>query len=327
MRQISIGRLKGRFVVSWKSDEGRRKRFRLEALSRKEAEAEAIDVFRRESISATGETVEALWTLYLNERQGRAIVKSMSSTVKAMAPMFGSLRPDQITVEHCRDYDAKRRLAGIRQGTVWTELRPLRNVLNLAAKKGLSERAPFIELPQKPAPRERHLTRDEAKALLAAEAQPHILLAIRVMLSTAARVGAVLDLTWDRVDLERRRINLRTEGVGPRKGRAVVPINDTLYAELVKAKGQNMTEYVIEWNGKPVRSIRKGFGVAVKSAGLKDVTIHTLRHSAAVMMVEAGTSMDEVAQYLGHSNPSITFKTYARFSPSHLRAASKALEF
>lgn len=147
------------------------------------------------------------------------------------------------------------------------------------------------------------------------------------MLSTAARMGAVLDLTWDRVDLERRRINVWTEGVGPRKGRAVVPINDTLYVELVKAKGQNMTEYVIEWDGKPVRSIRNGFGVAVKSAGLKDVTIHTLQHSAAVMMVEAGTLIDEVAQYLGHSNPSITFKTYARFRPPHLRAASKALEF
>jgi integrase len=84
---------------------------------------------------------------------------------------------------------------------------------------------------------------------------------------------------------------------------------------------------VIEWNGKSVLSIRKGFGVAVKSARLRDLTIQTLRYSAAVMMVEAGTSMDEVAQYLEHSNPSITFKTYVRFSLSHLRAASKALEF
>ncbi|QBX34624.1 site-specific integrase [Paracoccus liaowanqingii] len=327
MRQISIGRLKGRFVVSWKSDDGRRKRFRLEALSRKEAEAEAIDVYRRETITTSGETVEALWKLYLNEREGRAIVKSMSSTVKAMMPFFGALRPDQITVEHCRDYDARRRLAGIKQGTVWTELGHLRIVVNWAVKKGLIERAPFIELPQKPAPRERHLTRAEAGALIRAEAQPHIILAIRLMLSTAARVGAILDLTWDRVDLERRVINLRTEGTGPRKGRAVVPINDTLLAALVEAKGQGMTDHVIEWNGKPVQSIRKGFGVAVRSVGLKDVTIHTLRHSAAVMMVEAGTSMDEVAQYLGHSNSSITFKTYARFSPSHLRAASRVLDF
>lgn len=327
MRQINIGRLKGRFVVSWKADDGRRKRFRLEALGRKEAEAEAIDVYRRETVSVSGETLESLWGLYLNERQGRPIVKSMSSTTKAMLPDLGALRADQITVEHCREYNAKRRLAGIKQGTVWTELGHLRIVLNWAAKKGLIERAPHIELPQKPAPRERHLTRDEAAALIHAEAQPHIKLAIRLMLSTAARVGAILDLTWDRVDMERRRINLRAEGTGPRKGRAVVPINDTLLAALSEARRAAMTDYVIEWNGKPVRSIRKGFGVAVASAGLKDVTIHTLRHSAAVMMVEAGTPMDEVAQYLGHSNPSITFRIYARFSPSHLRAASKALEF
>ena len=327
MRQINIGRLKGRYVVSWKGDDGRRRRFRLEALSRKEAEAEAIDVFRRETVTASGQTVEALWKLYLNERQGRPIVKSMSSTVKAMSRPFGALRPDQITVEHCREYDISRRSAGIRQGTVWTELGHLRIVLNWAEKKGLIDRAPHIELPQKPAPRERHLTRAEALSLLNAEAQPHILLAIRLMLSTAGRVGAILDLTWDRVDMERRRINLRSEGTGPRKGRAVVPINDTLYEKLAEARLAAQTEFVIEWNGKPVRSIRKGFGVAVRSAGLKDVTIHTLRHSAAVMMVEAGTPMDEVAQYLGHSNPSITYKVYGRFSPSHLRKASKALEF
>lgn len=327
MREIKIGRLNGRYVVSWPTDDGRRKRFRLAALSRKEAEAEAIDRYRRETVTAKGQTVAALWQLYVEEREGRPIVKSMSSTVKAMMPDIGLLRPDQISVEHCREFAAKRALAGIRQGTIWTELGHLRIVMNWAAKKGLIDRAPYIELPQKPAPRERHLSRDEARALMNAQAQPHITLAITLLLTTAARVGAVLDLTWDRVDLERRIINLRSEGTGPRKGRAVVPINDTLLAKLLEAKAARQTDHVIEWNGKPVKSIRKGFGVAVADAGLKDVTIHTLRHSAAVMLVEAGRPMEEVAQFLGHSNPSITYRVYARFSPSYLRKSSSALEF
>lgn len=52
-----------------------------------------------------------------------------------------------------------------------------------------------------------------------------------------------------------------------------------------------------------------------------------LRHSAAVHMAEDGVSMDEIAQYLGHSNVTVTRSTYARFSPDFLRQAASALEF
>lgn len=44
-------------------------------------------------------------------------------------------------------------------------------------------------------------------------------------------------------------------------------------------------------------------------------------------MAEAGVTMDEIEQYLGHSSPATTFKTYARFLPDYLRKAASALEF
>jgi len=56
------------------------------------------------------------------------------------------------------------------------------------------------------------------------------------------------------------------------------------------------------------------------------VTPHTLRHTAAVWLAEAGTPMPEIATYLGHSDSRITERVYARFSPGYLRKASKALE-
>ena len=71
----------------------------------------------------------------------------------------------------------------------------------------------------------------------------------------------------------------------------------------------------------------KGFAAAVKRAGLDDVTPHDLRHTAAVWMAEAGASMAEIAQVLGHSDERITYRVYARFSPDHLRRAMTALEF
>jgi integrase len=43
-------------------------------------------------------------------------------------------------------------------------------------------------------------------------------------------------------------------------------------------------------------------------------------------MAEKGIPMAEIAQYLGHTNPMITYKVYARYSPDYLSTAASALE-
>lgn len=191
----------------------------------------------------------------------------------------------------------------------------------------LIPQAPHIERPPKPAPRERYLTRAEINRRLAAECQPHIRLDILLLLTTAGRVGAVLDLTWQRVDLQRGQVNLRRDQIGPRKGRAIVPINNTLRAALLVARQAAFSDHVVEWAGGSVPSIRKGFAKAVSNAGIEGVTLHVLRHTAAVHMAEAGVPMEEINQYLVHSNVQITSSVYARFSPQHLSRAAEALNF
>lgn len=327
MREYRIGRLKGRFVVTWREDDGHRRRYRLDALTAKEAEAEALDVIRRETTPAGGNTISTIWQAYLREREGRPIATTMGYTGKAVLDHFGAFRPDQVIAQHSRDYAAKRMAAGISQGSVWTELGHLRTALLWAAEVGMIDRAPVIERPQKPAPKERYLTRAEIERLLAVEMAPHIRLAIILMLTTAGRVGAVLDLTWTRVDFERSQINLRSDAIGPRKGRAVVPMNSTLRAALQDARQAALTEFVVEWAGKRVASIRTGFNAAVKAAGLEDVSPHVLRHTAAVHMAEAGVPMSKISQYLGHSNTMVTERVYARFAPGHMADAAAVLEF
>lgn len=324
---MRIGRLNGKFVVTWIDEDGSRRRYRLASTDIKSAEAEGRDVFRRESARPSGHLINDLFGLYRAEKAGRPIAETVGYTGKALLAHFGQMRPDQITVDDCRGYTAARLAQMKSKGTIWTELGHLRIVCRWAEKSGLIARVPNIELPQKPAPKERYLTDPEISRLMAADAEPHIRLAILLMLTTAARVGAVLDLTWDRVDLKRGQINLRVDQAGPRKGRAVVPINATLMAALSSATERAMSDYVIEWSGRPVRSIRTGFNKTVANAKLASVTPHTLRHTAAVRMAAAGIPMHKIAQYLGHSNTSVTERTYARFSPDHLADAAAALEF
>lgn len=324
-----IGRLNGRFVVSWWID-GARRRHRLAALSRAAAEAEAIDVIRRETAPRPGATVGSMWTTYRAEKEGRRAAVAMGHEWKAMEPHFAHLRADQITTEVCRAYVERRRATkakgkttGVQDGAIWTELGRLRSVLRWA----LGEAAPKVERPPKPAPKERYLTHAEIGRLLDAPAPLHIKTAIYLMLATAARVGAVLDLEWSRVDFTREQINLRVSDTGPRKGRAIVPMNEDLRAVLQTAREAAVSDHVIEWAGQRVANIKTGFNAAVKAAGLDGVSPHVLRHTAAVHLVEAGIPIVEVAQMLGHSNPSITFSVYGRFSPTHLRKAANVLNF
>jgi integrase len=105
-----------------------------------------------------------------------------------------------------------------------------------------------------------------------------------------------------------------------------VPVNDTLLPVLQGALQGALTPFVVEYAGKPVGSIKKAFATACGQAGLVDVSPHVLRHSAACAMIEAGVTFAEVAQFLGHSSPSVTFNVYARYSPEYLANAAKALE-
>lgn len=320
--EYRIGRLNGGFVVTWWSD-GKRRRYRLAAQSREAAASEALTIIRRERAKASGETIGDMWQAYREEKTGRRIAVTMDFEWRVMEPFFGNLRPDQVTVAHCRAYAAARKQMGKQDGTIWTELGHLRTVL----RRYLGDRAPRVERPSKPPPKDRWLTEAEIGKLLAVPKAHHIQLAILLMLATAGRIGAILELTWERVDLERGILNLRATETGPRKGRAVVPINAGLMAALTRAREVAQTRYVIEWAGGPVKSIKTGFKRACDDAKLADVSPHTLRHTAAVHLVASGAPMTKISQYLGHSSIHVTERVYARFAPDHLREEAAILDF
>jgi integrase len=155
---------------------------------------------------------------------------------------------------------------------------------------------------------------------------PHVKLFVLLALHTAGRPSSILDLTWDRVDFANHRIHLdNPERDRTPKGRATVPMAKDLMLPLLEAHRYAQTKYVIEWGAKQVASVKKGIQGATHRAGLKGVTPYVLRHTAAVWMAEGGVPMDEIAQYMGHSNPGITFRVYARFSPQHLRRGADAI--
>lgn len=326
MPEYSIGRLNGKFCLSWYVD-GKRHRYSLGTSDPREAERAAPGLFA-ELTRPKGKSVEELWEAYTKDRAGRAVLVTMSYTWKALRARFARADGDAITVADCRAHTKARQDGGIANGTIHTELGHLRMVLNWASKHGHINHAPHIERPAKPKHRERHLSRDQVRELFDSASLPHIRLFAILAYTTAARNAALLGLRWERCDFEAGRIDLRDPSLTvPHKGRAIVPMLRTSRAALLEARQGALSEHVIEWAGKPVKSVKRGLGVAARRAGLDHVSPHMLRHSAAVHMAEDGVGMEEIAQMLGHSNVNVTRSTYARFSPSYLANAAAALEF
>ncbi|WP_419730733.1 site-specific integrase [Lichenicola sp.] len=170
------------------------------------------------------------------------------------------------------------------------------------------------------------MTRPEAARLIDGCEAPHIRLFVLLALQTAARAAAILELTWERVDLEQRRIDFRLPGrASTKKGRAQVPINDTLLEALRVASEARTTNHVIEWAGGQVASIKTGFRAAATRAKLAQVTPHTLRHTAATWMAQKGVPWWEIAGMMGHTSPRMLEETYGHHHPDHLSHASAAL--
>lgn len=310
---------RGKWAAVWR-DGARTKRASLRTADRGQAERNLATFVAANT--GPRETVSDIVNAFLDDREGQRSQDRSTDAWKRLGPHFGHLRPVDVTRQSCREYAAMRGRRA-KPGTIIKELATLRAALRWHDKNTPA----VIEMPRQPPPRDRYLTREEYRRLRdAAASTPHAQLFIILAYSTAGRAGAVLELTWDRVDFERSQVRLATEDEHGNKGRATVPMTDALRGALLTAREASITDYVIEYAGRPVTKVRRAFAAAVARAGLTKVTPHVLRHSAAVHMAESGVPISEVSQYLGHSNSRITEAVYARYSPEYLRRAARALE-
>lgn len=327
-----IGRLKsakfpkGECVLTFWPD-GKRRRFRLGTSDEAEARRLAPAVYAQ-AVKPKGRTVGELWDAYRLDKAGRPVVAVMPHQWKALEARFGRMNADEISIQDCREHVSERRALGRKDGTIITELGRLRMVLTWAVKHRLLDKAPHIERPATQKRRmDKHLTRLQVKALADACKAPHLVLFVHLAYASAGRAAAILGLTWDRVHFDRGKIDLEDPDIEvAHKGRAVVPMTRTLRLRLLEARAGARSDYVIEWAGEPVRSVKKGLATAAKAAGLPHVHPHMLRHSAAVRQAEMGVPMEEIASHLGHSNPKVTREIYALFSPEALTRSAEALE-
>jgi integrase len=187
-----------------------------------------------------------------------------------------------------------------------------------------------VTLPGRPQSKARWLTKHEAALLLresrTEKARLYLPLFILIGLYTGRRKEAILSLRWPQVDLDAGRIDFeRPGGAQTKKRRGLVPIPAKLLPHLRRARrwGSDLGP-VLHIEGKPIGNIRKGFDAACKRAGLEAVTPHTLRHTAATWLMQAGVPTWEAAGFLAMTEKTL-IDTYGHHHPDYMKGAAAAI--
>ena len=143
--------------------------------------------------------------------------------------------------------------------------------------------------------------------------------AIRLLMLTGCRLGEIMTLKWDYVDLKARELRLPDSKTGAKivhfgKTAAAVlkgieKLEDNPYVITGKKEGSSLTDLQHPW-----RRIRA-------KAGLDDVRIHDLRHSYASGALALGEGLPMIGKLLGHTQVQTTAR-YAHLANDPVKTAA-----
>ena len=146
----------------------------------------------------------------------------------------------------------------------------------------------------------------ETRAILAAVRHPVRRIALTTIYALGLRLGEGLALETGHIDAERLLVWVRDGKGGVDRG---VPLPRPLLARLRRYWKEDRPAcatphlFVAEGRAAPLHetTLQKTFKAALLDAGVaKDASIHTLRHSYATHLLEAGVTLRTIQQVLGH---------------------------
>lgn len=149
---------------------------------------------------------------------------------------------------------------------------------------------------------------------------PFAAAAIRLFVLTGARLGEILTLKWEYLDLDAGVLRLPDSKTGAK----ILTLNAPALAVLANLPRTVDTPYVVpgERPGTHRTNIKRPWSMVRRLAGLQDVHIHDLRHTTASVAVASNVSLALIGGLLGHKSQQTT-QRYAHLSDDPLRDAAE----
>ena len=228
------------------------------------------------------------------------------------------------------------RIKDVSPSTIQKEFALLSHMFNVARREwGLPVGNPVADVsrPKIRNGRTRFLTKEEAQKLLdvAKKSQnqklyPYLL----VMMHTGMRPSEAAGLTWGDVDLDARLAKLQITKTDMR----YVPLTEMAETELRAIRPMDVKNDDLVFlppssmNSTRLRNIpslhfNRSFDTARTKAGLKDVHLHDLRHTAASHLLMAGVDLRTLADILGHKTMQMVLRYTHLLNDYKLKAVDK----
>ena len=169
------------------------------------------------------------------------------------------------------------------------------------------------------------LNQEQVAALLSkAEGDTVLKSLILIAISSGMRIGELLSLQVNNIDLSERTITLQSQQTKTRTARKVVvaacawpSIEDLVRAQQGAPEGGEAKLFQPSRKGARRLSIQRAWNVLRERAALTAVRFHDLRHTCATWLIKGGCPLSTVAQILGHRNISTTM-IYTRMDTSEM---------
>jgi integrase len=293
-------------------------------------------------------------TLAVSKR--KAATKSLYATLAKkhlMAAPFGAITLDKLRPTDIEKLILDLRAKGLSDSTIRSVYTTLKVALDGAVRDKLVSRneAAQVDRPGVKRIEAKHLDAADVTAVLRAAENSRYHCALVLIAATGLRRGEALALRWDRLNLEAAELKVQdTLGrIGKQlviseakteRSRRPVPLSPSLVAMLRKHKAAQNAERLAagdQWQDNNLvfttalghkvepRNILRIIETAAKTAGIADVGVHILRHSAATLWLENGVPLKVASDLLGHSSVAITADIYMHTSDTTARSAIDGL--
>jgi integrase len=275
------------------------------------------------------------------DRYKPSVIRGYETSLRLrVLPELGNREFSEIRRRDIQDLADRLLGEGLDPSTIRNTLMPLRAIFRRALARGDIAVNPTrgLELPAVRGKRDRIVSPEEAKALLAALPEGD-----RTLWATALygglRRGELQALRWGDLDLANGVIRVERawdvqEGPIEPKSRAArrrVPIPAILRDYLVEHR-HGRPGALGHVFGRPDGKAFDGPTVdgrakaAWRRAGLEPITLHEARHTFASLMIAAGVNAKALATYMGHASVTITLDRYGHLIPGNEDEAAALLD-
>lgn len=280
--------------------------------------------------------VSDAWRVY-QAAHDKIDMKTVQRYERDIAPRFARVMLVELTRTDIRSWHAAK--ASVYPVAANRALALLSAIINAAIREDLfAGQNPAALIRKAPEyPRRRYLARDELERVLAVLSRRRTVRRSRlgaeaatIALLTGARIGEVLAMRWDDLDLDAARWVIPDPRSKTRRGRGVSlgpAAVELLGAMRQRAEVGPASPFVFAPpGGDRIKSIKTLWRGVLAEAGVEDCHIHDLRHTYATYKLSAGVDLGVVSEELGHADVSTTKRIYAHVTGDAAAAAAKTAE-